>query len=419
MKWGKGDVVPRKRKLRSGKSIWLAYPAPRVPLLRSPERVRSDVLVVGAGISGALIAEMLTAEGLDVVVVDRRGAVQGSTLASTALVQYELDTSLVALRRMIGRDRADRAWQRSKLAVEALRHRTRELGIRCDAVPRNALYLAGTELNSAALEEESETRRAIGLESIHLDRRRLRDRFGLSRSGALLSFGNLAVNPRQLTAGYLKLAVSRGARIYAPDTIVDVESEGGGMVARSETERLYRTSAVVYASGYEMPEAITPSSLRVVSTWAFATRPQPRRLWPEQPFIWEASEPYLYLRTTSDGRVLCGGEDQAVADDKARDALTPRKIERIRRKLRKLLPDLDDRPATAWSAFFGSSATGLAQIGRVPGHPHVFAAMGYGGNGITFSRIAAELLTSAITGRRDPDMDVFEIDTRKKAKAGG
>ena len=411
-------MVPRKRKLRTGKSIWLAYPAPRVPLLRSPERVRSDVLVVGAGISGALIAEMLTAEGLNVAIVDRRGAVQGSTLASTALVQHEIDTPLIALRRMIGRDRADRAWQRSKLAVEALRHRTRELGIKCDAVARNALYLAGADLNSAALEEEGEARRAIGLESVHLDRRHLRGRFGLSRPGALLSFGNLAVNPRRLTAGYLNVAVSRGARIYAPDTIVDVESEGGDILVRSEKGRVYRATAIVYASGYEMPEAITPPSLRVVSTWAFATRPQPRRLWPEQAFIWEASDPYLYLRTTADGRVLCGGEDQAVADDEARDALTPIKIERIRRKLRKLFPDMDDRPATAWSAFFGSSNTGLAQIGRVPGHRHVFATMGYGGNGITFSRIAAELLTSAITGRRDSDIDVFKIDARGKAKSG-
>ena len=410
-------MVPNKRDLRSGRSIWLSYPAPRVSVLRPLPKITSDVLVIGAGISGALIAEMLTGEGLDVAIVDRRGAVQGSTLASTALVQYELDTPLLELRRMIGRDRADRAWQRCKLAVEALAHRTRELGIDCAAVGRNALYLAGTALNSSALEDEGEARRSIGLETVHLDRRRLRERFGLSRAGALLSFGNLAINPRQMTAGYLKVAISRGARLYAPDTIVDVETSGKGVEAHSEKGRVYRATAVVYASGYELPKAITPASLRVVSTWALATRPQPRRLWPEEPLIWEASDPYLYMRTTPDGRILCGGEDEALADDEARDALTPKKIERIRRKLRKLLPDADDRPATSWSAFFGSSATGLAQIGRVPGHPRLYAAMGYGGNGITFSRIAAEILTSALTGRRDSDADVFALDAVKRSKS--
>jgi glycine/D-amino acid oxidase-like deaminating enzyme len=219
-----------------------------------------------------------------------------------------------------------------------------------------------------------------------------------------------------MTAGYLKLAISRGARLYAPDTIVDVANSGKGVEAHSEKGRIYRAASMVYASGYEMPKAITPPSLRVSSTWALATRPQPRRLWPEEAFIWEASDPYLYVRTTPDGRILCGGEDEEVADDEARDALAPKKIERIRRKLRKLLPDADDRPATSWSAFFGSSATGLAQIGRVPGHPRLYAAMGYGGNGITFSRIAAEILTSALAGRRDSDADVFAIDGAKGSK---
>jgi hypothetical protein len=33
--------------------------------------------------------------------------------------------------------------------------------------------------------------------------------------------------------------------------------------------------------------------------------------------------------------------------------------------------------------------------------------MVFGGNGITYSRIAAEVVTSQITGRRDLDADLF------------
>ena len=72
---------------------------------------------------------------------------------------------------------------------------------------------------------------------------------------------------------------------------------------------------------------------RSMSTYAIATRPQPRRLWPEDCFIWEAADPYLYLRSTPDGRVICGGEDEDFADDEARDALIPQKAAAIRRKL--------------------------------------------------------------------------------------
>jgi glycine/D-amino acid oxidase-like deaminating enzyme len=41
--------------------------------------------------------------------------------------------------------------------------------------------------------------------------------------------------------------------------------------------------------------------------------------------IWEASDPYLYLRTTPDGRIICGGEDEDFSDEAARDRLLGRK----------------------------------------------------------------------------------------------
>jgi hypothetical protein len=62
----------------------------------------------------------------------------------------------------------------------------------------------------------------------------------------------------------------------------------------------------------------------VISNWAIATVPQRRRLWPEECMIWEASDPYLCLRTTPDGRIICGGEDERFSDEAARDHLLSR-----------------------------------------------------------------------------------------------
>ena len=80
--------------LYSGHPWWIAkngllhsYPA-------LDEDVDCDVLVVGAGITGALIADALAAAGMSVAVIDRREAGWGSTAASTALLQYEIDTEL-------------------------------------------------------------------------------------------------------------------------------------------------------------------------------------------------------------------------------------------------------------------------------------------------------------------------------------
>jgi 2-polyprenyl-3-methyl-5-hydroxy-6-metoxy-1,4-benzoquinol methylase len=51
------------KKLRSGVSVWMAYPRRR-PLTRQLERqLETEILVVGAGIGGALIVYSLAREG--------------------------------------------------------------------------------------------------------------------------------------------------------------------------------------------------------------------------------------------------------------------------------------------------------------------------------------------------------------------
>jgi glycine/D-amino acid oxidase-like deaminating enzyme len=212
-----------RRRLRSGHSVWEDRRAIRVPHARLNGDAQAEVLVMGAGITGALIADALAAAGRDVAIVDRRGLAKGSTLASTALVQYELDTPLTKLVRKIGKADAVRAWRRSRLAVEALAARLSELDVPSVA-RRDTLYLAGDVLDGEALWREHIVRRASGLASRFLDRRALRAAFGIRREAALQSFGNLVIDPRRATLALLRAAADSGARIFAPVDIVDVRS---------------------------------------------------------------------------------------------------------------------------------------------------------------------------------------------------
>ena len=53
---------------------------------------------------------------------------------------------------------------------------------------------------------------------------------------------------------------------------------------------------------------------------------------------------------------------------------------------------------------------GLPLIGPVPGAKGVYAAYGYGGNGITFSFLAAHLIGDLIAGKTSPLLDDFALD---------
>jgi glycine/D-amino acid oxidase-like deaminating enzyme len=166
---------------------------------------------------------------------------------------------------------------------------------------------------------------------------------------------------------------------------------------------------VVFCTGYELVKIVPPNNNRILSTWAIATRPQPAAIWPQKALIWEASEPYLYLRSTRDGRVVCGGEDEDFSDTARRDALTPLKTKKIEAKLQRLFPALDARAVAAWTGSFGGSPDGMPTIDAIPGYPRCYAVMGFGGNGITFSMLATKLITAAIRGRKIPEAKLFRF----------
>jgi glycine/D-amino acid oxidase-like deaminating enzyme len=146
---------------------------------------------------------------------------------------------------------------------------------------------------------------------------------------------------------------------------------------------------------------------KILSTWAIATRLQPHALWPQRALIWEASEPYLYLRTTTDGRVVCGGEDEAFADTDRRDVPTAQKTKRLEIKLHRLFPRIDSRAALSWTGSLGGSPHGMPTIGAIPGYPRCYAVMDYGGNGITFSMLATKLISAAVFGKTTPAAKLF------------
>ena len=109
------------------------------------ENLKCDALIVGAGITGSLVAERLTRQGLDVIIVDRELPGRGSTAASTSMLLWEIDRPLRELSEVYGFERASRAYRASLDAVAGLKSLVWRLGIACDMRDKNSLYLAAGE----------------------------------------------------------------------------------------------------------------------------------------------------------------------------------------------------------------------------------------------------------------------------------
>jgi glycine/D-amino acid oxidase-like deaminating enzyme len=399
----------RQDDLRTGKGPW--HPVQRRPSGRELETdTRCDVAIVGGGITGALVAEHLTAMGRDVVLIDREREGFGSTAASTAMLQWEIDLKLSELAALYGFPAAAEVYRQSFQAVAGLRSLVVDLAIPCGFAPRQTVYLAAGESGPRELLEEASLRERAGLPGSFVEHAALREAFGFDRAAAIVSPGSAEADPLSLCHGLLATAVRRGARLIR-DEAVAFDSAGHSAAVSLASGRVVEANAIVLATGYVVPDIVRDDLHRVASSWAIATVPQqPQALWPGPALVWEASEDYCYCRTTTDGRIVFGGEDKAFDDPDRREALGPAKTRALQARLHALIPQASLDLSHAWSGAFGQTQDGLPLIGRVPGQPRLLAAYGYGGNGITFSFLASRLIGALVDGREEDWLRHFAID---------
>ncbi|WP_435656561.1 NAD(P)/FAD-dependent oxidoreductase [Brucella pituitosa] len=402
------DVATRKDKLRTGTPFWIRTPNSTLQADRYLPRKVFDIIVVGAGISGALTAEALTRMGKSVLIVDRRAPARGSTSASTAMIQHEIDVPLTRLRRTIGEQSANLAWLRSARAVRDLVDLSAMLGLNCGMHPKSALYLAGDDMGARALASEAAARNNIGINADYLSRSTLFERFGIDRPAAILSDISASANPAQLTAGLLRTVLTRNAQLASPIEITDMAELPFGVAVATRQGEVLVAEHIVFCTGYEYLPQMEAKSHSITSTWALASKPlRSMPPWLGGMLVWEAADPYLYLRTDEFGRIIAGGEDEQAQGSNDDPKKMAAKATIIMRKLQNLIGVTIDMPDYVWAAPFGVTKDGLPIIDRVPGYERVFAAMGFGGNGITFAMIAAQNITAAIAGEPVPDAELF------------
>ena len=390
--------------LRGGQPVW-GERGPSVPA--SPLPGRCSIAIIGAGIMGAIVGERLTAQGHDVLFLDRRPPAFGSTAASTAEVMWAMDVPLRELAAQIGLDEATQRWRRVHASVDRLAERMDRLGL--PRTERPTVYLAGNTLDENGLQEECALHRQAGLPTTYLTAEQTGRRFDIAPRASLVSMGGFEIDPVETTLGLLDLARKRGARICFPHDVIALEHESGGVRLLLADGVKIEAEQVIFAGGYERARLFLPEAFTLLSTFVIASPPMARPVWRERAMIWEASSPYLYIRSCKEGRIIAGGEDETFHDAAHRNALIGTKAGILSAKAATLL-GLDEplQIDRKWAATFGSSPDSLPAIGPVAHMPHVWLAAGFGGNGIAFAALAAELLTHAIEGHPDPDAACFD-----------
>ncbi|HSF55833.1 MAG TPA: FAD-dependent oxidoreductase [Algoriphagus sp.] len=387
-------------RLRTFESFWLvkngilySYPSLQTDL-------KTEILVIGGGITGALISHSLMEAGYEVTLIDRRDIAMGSSSATTSMLQYEIDVPMHRLSEMIGEKEAALCYSSGIEAILELEKLVKENQIDCGFHMKESLYLAHSKEASHGLREEFEIRDKYHLGVKWLNAAEVKGKYGLNCHGAILSEVAASVDAYKLAHELIQLNVKRGMKVFDQTEITQIDTSG------IEPKVLIKTGQTVYAkkiiccTGFESTKLLKEKVADLFYTYATVSE-QGINLNSsiKNTLIWDTGEPYLYMRTTDDGRFLVGGEDSSFNFQLFQQRIKEGKAKKLIKKLEKIMPGIEFIEDFSWGGTFGTTKDGLPYIGKSPEYENTFFVLGFGGNGITFSVQGMEMIPDMLKGK--------------------
>ncbi|HRO45147.1 FAD-binding oxidoreductase [Agriterribacter sp.] len=388
--------------LKSNEPFWLvkngilnSYPSLR-------EDAACDVLIVGGGITGGLIAHQCIADGFDTILIDKREIANGSSSATTSMLQYEIDTPLYELTEMIGEKGAVASYKACAEAIGQLGGIAKKIRSKAGFKQKDSLYFAALKKDKEWLRKEFEARKNAGFEVKWMEAEAIQKKYKLDKAfGGILSKQGASVDAFMLVHEILEYNCKRGLQVYDKTGLADVRYGTRLNEVNVSTGATIKAKKIVYCIGYESTTMIREKFVDLISTFAIVSEVEPglSRQYKDV-LIWNTSDPYVYLRTTDDGRMLIGGEDEEFRNPQKRDALIAKKEQKLVRSFEKYLPQATFHTDFAWAGTFGETKDGLPYISEHKDFKNSYFVLGFGGNGITFSVTGMEMVSYWLKGRK-------------------
>jgi glycine/D-amino acid oxidase-like deaminating enzyme len=368
-----------------------------------------DVVVIGGGITGALVAYRMIRAGLGTVLVDKGRFGSGSTSASTALIGYEFDLMLSDLAGSIGERAAVRAYKLCYDATSRIKELVHELEDPCDYEDKVSIRITNAETDFESLKKESSLRNRHGFGVELVEREVLQSRFGITAKLGLVSDNAAQIDPLKLTHLLIDRGARHGLQAFERTRVTTFESTKKEVKLKTAQGFSIRAKHVIFATGYESEKYLGNTKSQLTTDFCFISHPLKSMGKLAKCHVVENAEDYLYLSTFGN-RVMVGLEGKSFYYPGERSRLMARRIRELLERVEVYLPNLKISAERHWASTFANSADSLPYIGTVDRLPGAIFALGYGGNGIASSAMLSPILVDLVLNEKNPDAEIFRLD---------
>jgi glycine/D-amino acid oxidase-like deaminating enzyme len=396
-------------KLRSTETFWPLKTAMDKSYPSIDTDISTAILIIGGGITGALMAYKLISEGKKIVMVDRRDICNGSTAASTALLQYEIDVAMHQLIKLRGLDCALHSYRNGKKAIFDLRQIIDTIKSDCQFEFKKSIYFTSVQKDIPFLKNEYKCRKEHGFDVNWLEKYELK-KMGLNALAAIESQTAAVMDPYRFAMDLLNYCNRNGMQIFDRTNITSIQNQKGKCIVHTENKHIIIADHVIHCTGYESTETLNEKVVDLKSTYVITSEninELPAAF--KNAIFWDTAKPYFYYRATADNRIIAGGGDEEFFDTKKRDKLLQKKEAYLLRYFRKKFPDIEFKIDYSWAGTFGETKDGLPYFGKPDPQKNEHYFLGFGGNGITFSVLGTNSVLDSINNKQNKDLEYYRF----------
>ena len=276
---------------------------------------------------------------------------------------------------------------------------------------KKSLQVADSKNAVKALRKEFEMRDKHGFEVTWLTSEEIEKRYRMKSHPGILSENGASIDAFQFAHSLFANNHKKGMRIYDHTAVNYIKYEEDGVQLKTADGFKVVANKIVFCTGFERLQMFKKKYAEIVTTFACVSE-QNFNFYDtlESTLIWNTADPYIYMRTTDDKRLLVGGEDINYKYGIISEKIKGRKSAKLIKKLNKLFPEMNFIEDYVWAGAFGVTKDGLPYIGKHPDFKNAIFVLGLGGNGITFSVQGMDLIMKILAGYTDSLLHYYRFD---------
>jgi glycine/D-amino acid oxidase-like deaminating enzyme len=368
----------------------------------------ADVVIVGSGFTGLATALFLAREhGIRATVLEANRSIWGCTSRNGG--QGQNASGRLYRSQWIerwGKETALKLDAEIRAGYETFKSLVGE--VPCDAQPGGHFYVAHREKKMDFLRNEAKVMREVfGYDTRMLSAQELRsEHFDEAEAcGAMHEPDGIGVHPLKLAHGYLRMARALGVKVHPASPVIGVETRGRVHYVKTPAGTV-RARAVAFATGGYTSNGLhksLDSKIMPILSNSLVTRPLTSSEleatnFRTTTFITDTRTLRFYYRKLPDNRVQIGSRSSITGAD----ASNPRHMQALVDGLHRKFPALKGIPIDySWWGWVDVSHDMMPRVVQPDPKESVFYALGYGGNGVSFSAHAGRRMAERIAGKRN------------------